>query len=377
MPAVKSTAASRKPKVKKLFVLDTNVLMHDPTSLFRFDEHDSTCRSPRWRSSTQHKNGLSDVSRNARQASRFLDEIVTGDDIKQRPRAQDAATASRRRGACSCRPRRSTASCRATLAARQDRQPDPRGGALPAGEASRSAKWCWCRKTSTCASRRARSASPAEDYFNDKVLEDTDLLYTGVRPLPRGLLERARQGHGVVEEGRPHLLPRARPAGAEAARQRVRLRRDRRAAALRAGQGGAGPRRGARDAARLHPRQELGVGHHRAQPRAELRAQPADEPGDRLRHAARPGRHRQDAARARRRPDAGARRQALLRDHHDARHGADRRGHRLPARHRGGEDDAVDGRARGQPRRAQRHRRRRAASGAAPRRATWSARASR
>ena len=25
---------------KKLFVLDTNVLMHDPTSLFRFQEHD-------------------------------------------------------------------------------------------------------------------------------------------------------------------------------------------------------------------------------------------------------------------------------------------------------------------------------------------------
>ena len=32
--AQKSTAAT------KLFVLDTNVLMHDPTSLFRFEEHD-------------------------------------------------------------------------------------------------------------------------------------------------------------------------------------------------------------------------------------------------------------------------------------------------------------------------------------------------
>ena len=58
----------------------------------------------------------------------------------------------------------------------------------------------------------------AEDYFNDKVLEDADLLYTGVRTLPRGLLGHARQGHGVLEEGRPHLLPRARPAGAAAAR---------------------------------------------------------------------------------------------------------------------------------------------------------------
>ena len=36
----KHTRSPRKPKVKKLFVLDTNVLMHDPTSLFRFEEHD-------------------------------------------------------------------------------------------------------------------------------------------------------------------------------------------------------------------------------------------------------------------------------------------------------------------------------------------------
>ena len=81
-------------------------------------------------------------------------------------------------------------------------------------------------------------------------------------------------------------------------------------------------------------------------------------PGDRLRHAARPGRHRQDAADARRGTDADARVQGLLGDHHDARHGAGRRGHRLPARHRGREDEAVDGRARGQPRRAQQDRRR-------------------
>jgi len=37
---VKKQPRTRQPKVKKLFVLDTNVLMHDPTCLFRFDEHD-------------------------------------------------------------------------------------------------------------------------------------------------------------------------------------------------------------------------------------------------------------------------------------------------------------------------------------------------
>ena len=80
VPVVKSKR--RKSKVKKLFVLDTNVLMHDPTSLFRFDEHDLYLPIATLEELDSHKRGLSDVSRNARQASRFLDEIVTGEDIK-------------------------------------------------------------------------------------------------------------------------------------------------------------------------------------------------------------------------------------------------------------------------------------------------------
>jgi len=80
VPVVKSKR--RKSKLKKLFVLDTNVLMHDPTSLFRFDEHDLYLPIATLEELDSHKRGLSDVSRNARQASRFLDEIVTGEDIK-------------------------------------------------------------------------------------------------------------------------------------------------------------------------------------------------------------------------------------------------------------------------------------------------------
>ncbi|HEX6529550.1 MAG TPA: PIN domain-containing protein, partial [Burkholderiales bacterium] len=75
-------SSRKKPKVKKLFVLDTNVLMHDPTSLFRFDEHDLYLPIATLEELDAHKRGLSDVSRNARQASRFLDEIVTGDEIQ-------------------------------------------------------------------------------------------------------------------------------------------------------------------------------------------------------------------------------------------------------------------------------------------------------
>ena len=61
----------------KLFVLDTNVLMHDPTSLFRFEEHDVYLPMVTLEELDSNKKGMSEVARNARQASRFLDEIVS------------------------------------------------------------------------------------------------------------------------------------------------------------------------------------------------------------------------------------------------------------------------------------------------------------
>ncbi|WP_150050728.1 MULTISPECIES: PhoH family protein [Methylomonas] len=61
---------------KKLFVLDTNVLMHDPTSIFRFQEHNLFIPMVVLEELDHAKKGLSDVSRNVRQASRFLDELI-------------------------------------------------------------------------------------------------------------------------------------------------------------------------------------------------------------------------------------------------------------------------------------------------------------
>src|SRR6187455_3402700 len=61
----------------KLFVLDTNVLMHDPTSLFRFEEHDLYVPMATLEELDNNKKGMSEVARNARQASRYLDEMLT------------------------------------------------------------------------------------------------------------------------------------------------------------------------------------------------------------------------------------------------------------------------------------------------------------
>ena len=61
----------------KLFVLDTNVLMHDPTCLFRFEEHDVYIPIAILEELDNNKKGMSEVARNARQASRYLDELVS------------------------------------------------------------------------------------------------------------------------------------------------------------------------------------------------------------------------------------------------------------------------------------------------------------
>ena len=60
----------------KLFVLDTNVLMHDPMSLFRFEEHDIFLPMIVLEELDGHKKGMTEVARNARQASRMLDALA-------------------------------------------------------------------------------------------------------------------------------------------------------------------------------------------------------------------------------------------------------------------------------------------------------------
>src|SRR5262245_21795739 len=60
----------------KLFVLDTTVLMHDPTSLFRFEEHDIYLPMITLEELDGQKKGMSEVARNVRQVSRDLDALA-------------------------------------------------------------------------------------------------------------------------------------------------------------------------------------------------------------------------------------------------------------------------------------------------------------
>jgi PhoH-like ATPase len=169
----------------KLFVLDTNVLMHDPTSLFRFDEHDVYLPIATLEELDAHKRGLSDVSRNARQASRFLDEIVSGkvSDIKAglAIRVKDGQAA---KGRLFLQTEAMNGQLPATLASgKTDNQILAVVRSLQEKDAARQV--VLVSKDINMRIKARALGLAAEDYTNDKVLEDADLLYTGVRRLPK------------------------------------------------------------------------------------------------------------------------------------------------------------------------------------------------
>src|SRR6185436_7405548 len=66
----------RMTRGKRVYVLDTNVLMHDPTALFRFEEHDVFLPMTVLEELDAAKKGTSETARNARQVSRFINELI-------------------------------------------------------------------------------------------------------------------------------------------------------------------------------------------------------------------------------------------------------------------------------------------------------------
>src|SRR5690242_987431 len=205
-PSTLHLLPSRKPArtgpspTMKLLVLDTNVLMHDPTSLFRFEEHDIYLPILTLEELDSHKKGMTEVARNARQASRFLDELVT----------HFAGPGSE--GIASGIPLTEKSNGAAT--GRLFLQTEVISTALPQslanGKADNQILAVVMHLTRLSPKRnvilvskdinmriKARALGiAAEDYFNDKVLEDTDLLYSGMRELPADFWDR----HGKAME---------------------------------------------------------------------------------------------------------------------------------------------------------------------------------
>jgi len=60
--------------MKKIFVLDTNVLLHDPQAIFAFQDNDVVIPIVVIEELDKFKKGVDEIGRNARQVSRILDE---------------------------------------------------------------------------------------------------------------------------------------------------------------------------------------------------------------------------------------------------------------------------------------------------------------
>ena len=181
-------------KMTKLFVLDTNVLLHDPTCLYRFQEHDIYLPMATLEELDHNKKGMSEVARNARQVTRFLDEIVSPAELSIQdgaPLAEYSHKAATGRLFLQTHPINSDVTAILPFS-KVDNQILGVVAYLKAQQPGRQV--ILVSKDINMRIKARALEIPAEDYFNDKVLEDTDLLYSGVLELPADFWDRHAKG---------------------------------------------------------------------------------------------------------------------------------------------------------------------------------------
>jgi PhoH-like ATPase len=177
---------------KKFFVLDTNVLLHDPSSLFRFEENDLYIPMVVLEELDAAKKGTSEISRNARQVSRFLDDMMRNKDHAQIEKGLSLPMPLSKNSQSRIPP----ASGRLFFQTRPTSANLP--GNMPGNKPDNSILISTLALQGEHPNRRvilvskdinlrikaAIVGAQSEDYHNDQVLEDADLLYTGYTQLP-------------------------------------------------------------------------------------------------------------------------------------------------------------------------------------------------
>ena len=177
----------------KLFVLDTNVLMHDPTAIYRFEEHDIYLPMVVLEELDNHKTGISELARNVRQVNRILVEIINN-------LSHESIVAG------------------IPIPTYQNNHKDGNGGRLffqtsdftpahniilPGHKADNSIlatalslqvkypdkQIIICSKDINLRIKAGILGIEAEDYFNDKVIDDVNLLHSGLHFLPNDFWE--------------------------------------------------------------------------------------------------------------------------------------------------------------------------------------------
>ena len=168
----------------KLFVLDTNVLMHDPMCLFRFEEHDIFLPMIVLEELDGHKKGMTEVARNARQTSRSLDALAgaNGADIAQGLKLN---TTGHRESGGSLFFQTKILDYSLPTSLPQGKADNQILGVVDALRKDHAPREVVLVSKDINMRVKARALGLAtDDYQNDKVLEDGDLLYSGSLALP-------------------------------------------------------------------------------------------------------------------------------------------------------------------------------------------------
>ncbi len=181
--------AKKQSSVTKLFVLDTNVLMHDPSSLFRFEEHDIFLPMVTLEELDNNKKGLTEVARNARQASRYLEEIVGTNLVNLELGCPLAINGNRHlTGRLFLQTTQVTVELPGLAGSIADNQ--ILAVVLDLRKRYPDRQVILVSKDINIRIKARAMGMPAEDYFNDKVLEDTEILYSGMKELPADFWEK-------------------------------------------------------------------------------------------------------------------------------------------------------------------------------------------
>ena len=194
---------------QRLFVLDSNVLMHDPSALFRFQEHNLFLPMMVLEELDNNKKGRSEVARNARQTSRFIEELVadaTQEQIEAGVTLNSVLNNNNEDKLSSGKLFFQTRSYKTTL-------PDYLPGSLPdnnilgttiaLSEKFKNYDITLVTKDINLRIKAASLGIKVEDYHNDRVLEDVDLLYTGTLKLNDDFWDQhSREMDSWLEEGR-------------------------------------------------------------------------------------------------------------------------------------------------------------------------------
>ena len=192
-------------KTPKLFVLDTNIFMHDPTAMYRFEEHDIYLPMVVLEELDNHKTGVSEVARNVRQTNRMLVELMNNtthqqlfaglpipsylnkDNVKSSGRLFFQTDEFEPLLPSSLPGHNVDNTLLATALGLQKKHPQ-----LDVVIVS---------KDINLRIKAGILGIPAEDYYNDQVLDDVDMLHTGLHVLANDVWETHGKDMHAWQEG--------------------------------------------------------------------------------------------------------------------------------------------------------------------------------